>query len=64
MLPAALKVLCVCGHIRVSHNCYIDFCEQFLGQSGIFEEQYCKCQKFKLDNLSYIEQLAKEKNLI
>jgi hypothetical protein len=54
---------CICGDYYYRHNAfgrdswgtgYPDGC-------GI---ALCSCKEFKLDNLSYIENLAKEKNLI
>ena len=52
--------LCMCGHIKLGHT-YKD------GHWGINQkDEYrkCPCENFILDNLEYIEALAKERNLI
>jgi hypothetical protein len=53
--------LCICGHVAIQHYSSLTWCETcFYTHSNTTQWQH----NFQLDNLSYIEQLAKEKNLI
>jgi hypothetical protein len=62
-----LDNLCICKHPYREHrriegknwsDCWMRTnCNVFLGQSGYYEEQYCSCMTFRLDNLKYLEQL-------
>jgi rRNA-processing protein FCF1 len=48
---------CVCGHDKEIH--------EYLRVNGIPVHSFgCECIEFKLDNLRFIEDLAKEKGLI
>lgn len=54
---------CKCGHIKNFHQYSPDARHVVCwGQAG--PREFCSCLKFKLDNLSFVEELAKEKNLI
>jgi hypothetical protein len=65
MLPNEVKYkktyVCMCGHEFDSHY-RKKFCLLVivLGCGG----GTCKCTEFKLDNLKFIEQLAKKRNLV
>jgi hypothetical protein len=57
--------LCVCGHEKFIHSGWKD------APTGCgivyavpFGDLECWCTEFKLDNLSYIEQEAKKRNLV
>jgi hypothetical protein len=55
------KYVCVCGHYEVAHYDYFDKkyknCNLCMGPGD-------GCQQVKLDNLSLIEDLAKERGLV
>jgi hypothetical protein len=51
-----MKEYCVCGHTVIGH---VDRYPETTTACV-----WCECMKFKLDNLSYVEDLAKERNLI
>lgn len=58
---------CVCGHRLKNHIIDLDaykyeFCADCICDLNCSDEKYAHV--FKLDNLKYIEDLAKEKNLI
>lgn len=54
---------CVCGHILEVHTPYCDVCMDF--RDEYIDEAIQKASHtFKLDNLRYIEDLAKLRNLI
>jgi hypothetical protein len=58
---------CVCGHMKCTHpfsnecTAQLNLKFEYATNSGIF---FCGCEKFKLDNLSYIEMEAKRRNLV
>jgi hypothetical protein len=56
---------CVCGHKRKIHATDIpglgSLCNHTTSDGILYD---CDCEDFKLDNLSYIEAVAKERNLI
>jgi hypothetical protein len=53
--------LCTCGHVRGSHYLSGDGCNLCFFQN---EPQDKWQHRFQLDNLSYIEKLAKERGLV
>jgi len=55
---------CICGHEKAIHTSWVERCVAYDEASGFFEPKDCECKSFKLDNLSYIEALAKERNLV
>lgn len=66
MLPHKMKyeetATCVCGHLLLDHSNYEESplcvsCANELGQMDMWHD-------FKLDNLKFIEELAKQKGLI
>lgn len=61
--------LCVCGHKRSRHMCYHGFCydcSRIEDRTWKREHKIINIRKhsFKLDNLQYIENLAKERKLV
>lgn len=48
---------CVCGHPLITHTHELGYCQK----TYTYE---CTCGRFKLDNLKYVEDLAKKRNLI
>lgn len=50
---------CICGHGKDKHYeetfYFYPYCKMY---------DYCRCLSFKLDNLQFVEDLAKERNLI
>lgn len=62
--------LCLCGHHQGLHiiNCHWEYTEfkdpNIHDPFSMKSYMFCKCDGFKLDNLSYIEELAEERNLI
>jgi hypothetical protein len=48
---------CICKHMAINHSNFVNEC-WYAVQSG------CNCRKFKLDNLSLIENIAKERGLV
>ena len=60
-----IEYLCICGHTEEFHivsNFGFGGCEICIRDLKISYRQICR--SFKLDNLRYIEALAKERNLI
>jgi hypothetical protein len=55
-------ILCLCGHLKYTHMGNISCASLVKLAPDWFTS--CQCSKFTLDNLSYIEDLAKEKGLI
>lgn len=60
---------CICGHDKISHNINgdeIDPDPDLFNYCGLcrFYGILRASHRFKLDNLSYIEQLAKERKLV
>jgi hypothetical protein len=51
---------CICGHLKKDHDLVAEYMRLCWGDVN----RKCPCRNFKLDNLSYIEQLAKQKGLI
>jgi hypothetical protein len=52
---------CVCGHIAEAHYLTGDGCNQCLHEN---KSQEAWQHRFKLDNLTYVEKLAKERGLV
>lgn len=55
--------MCMCGHANLAHYpreplWNFSDCRTWTGR------EHCRCQEFKLDNLSYIEQEAKRRGLV
>lgn len=64
-----MEEYCVCGHSKNIHNGWEGEptgCDSFAIGSEYFEERYldCHCSEFKLDNLRFVEDEAKRRNLI
>lgn len=55
---------CTCGHSYERHAVYAYDGACAAWEDYIDPSDRCMCGRFKLDNLSYIEKLAKERNLI
>lgn len=59
---------CICGHWKGEHV-FFHYNKPIIKNRFCFAKKqnnwhYCNCNDFKLDNLTLIEKLAKEKNLI
>ena len=58
---------CLCGHKEKDHFIGTVYTTHWQELGKLCSHQYngdCKCKNFQLDNLSYIEKLAKDRNLI
>jgi hypothetical protein len=63
-----MEEYCVCGHVKLSHTGWENEptgCGDVatIGFIEVYNEM-CECQEFKLDNLRFVEDLAKRRNLI
>jgi hypothetical protein len=57
--------LCICGHRKLFHlHQYISGRQVECKWYEDDDDFFCECGKFKLDNLSYIEELAESKGLV
>lgn len=56
------NMLCKCGHTKEDH----EITHEVAGACSRYEDDFtfCGCSVFVLDNLSYIEYLAKQKGLV
>ena len=59
-----MDVLCKCGHTQSIHFPKLKHykCAGYFNDG--LEMLDCECKEFDQDNLSYVEQLAKQRNLI
>ena len=59
--------ICICGHSKKDHfigTVYTTHWQEIGEICGHIYNGDCKCRNFKLDNLTYIEDLAREKGLL
>lgn len=56
---------CRCGHFMHQHT-VMDGCFRVIPDSFMGKDWWtsCSCKAFRLDNLTYIEQLAEERRLV
>lgn len=59
-----MEEYCVCGHEIDEHAGWEGEPTGCTSLSGKDDRLICECVVFKLDNLRYIEDLAKQRNLI
>jgi hypothetical protein len=56
---------CLCGHPFEDHSSFEDgYCIECMFSDGLYGDGFADCEQFKLDNLKYIENKAKEQGLI
>lgn len=53
-------IYCVCGHNKLSHYEH-EFSWNFSSCRTWMGREHCNCQKFKQDNLKYLEDLYNER---
>jgi hypothetical protein len=67
------EIPCICGHLNKFHNIWPtrfgeEWCLVIINPDEPFNDlaefKQCGCLKYTPDNLSYIEQLAKQKGLV
>ena len=62
-----MEEYCICKHLKNRHGGWEGEptgCTVYLVQAEYFDDTDCQCCKFKLDNLRYVEDLAKKRNLM
>lgn len=66
MIEAISLQTCLCKHGFTKHTNMFGCYQLIPDDSDITEIHFtsCSCKKFQLDNLDYIEQLARERKLI
>lgn len=55
---------CICGHNENVHASKLYRLKANECRIMMVSDEWCKCWRYKLDNLRYIEDLAKEKGLV
>jgi len=50
--------ICICGHSRYVHTAYVIDPDNIDACAAYIDRLFCVCNKFKLDNLRYLEQLS------
>jgi hypothetical protein len=54
--------VCICGHLFEDHDCHEDgWCLECSFEADELKQE---CQQFKLDNLRFVEHLAKKRGLV
>lgn len=59
-----MKEYCICGHSIREHKGWEYEPTGCQGDDSSVVGGICECSEFKLDNLRFVEDLAKERNLI
>ncbi len=60
MKKPSIDLLCTCGHLDTDHTCGMFEHVKCLQQDSFDINKRCRCSKFSLDALVYLEQLDKE----
>lgn len=64
-MPRRINYPCACGHLLKLHWQYQQHRRMFPPSSEFWNPcMKCDCKNYKIDNLSTIELIAKERNLI
>jgi len=64
-----LKLPCICGHLKREHrlgcaDCHYDLLDKDYGPTKYYQERRKIFHDFKLDNLAYVEQVARARGLV
>jgi len=55
---------CICGHINKEHRHMNREADRWKYTTKVCWSKYCICFEFKLDNLAYVEQVARARGLV
>jgi hypothetical protein len=59
-----MEEYCICSHLKSRHNGWEGEPTGCCSLSGQDRRLICECSEFKLDNLRFVEDEAKRRNLI